>query len=190
MCPIMTVAASRFLGLLFLPHQFPKLFSSISYFGCETKLKTASVPRLEIAADIQSSSGECETAEVKAMHYWPCKVAVSPLLSGSLWPSRWPRNPATALYVRLALGVIGKYLLISSAIAWVIFSFPIQAICPIIAVGSRLLGFLFYRTNFLNCVAFALLIPLTQCLISPNLSVPLLDENIESDIHSSVCGCY
>ena len=83
------------------------------YFGCETKLKAASVPRLEIAADIQSSSGECETAEAKAMRMLQLLLAQQ---GRCLTPGQWKfvAQPMavepTALYVRLALRVVGKLL--------------------------------------------------------------------------------
>ena len=83
------------------------------YFGCETKLKAASVPRLEIAADIQSSSREFDTAEAKAMHMMQLLLAQQ---GRCLTPAQWefvvPRLAVepTALYVRLALRVVGKLL--------------------------------------------------------------------------------
>jgi hypothetical protein len=83
------------------------------YFGCETKLKAACVPRLEIAADIQSSSGECETADAKAMHML---LLLLKQQGRCLTPAQWKfvAQPmaveSTALYVRLALRVVGKLL--------------------------------------------------------------------------------
>ena len=78
------------------------------YFGCETKLNAANVPRLEIVVDSTSLGN---SAESKAL------VMLRTLLAQQgrcLTPAQWefvaPRlaEEPTALYVRLALRTVGE----------------------------------------------------------------------------------